>query len=74
MSNLDVVAAQRDEANTKLRQAVQERDRALAQVALLTARLAEVEAQRGAVPVLTSEVPHASPAQSKRARIFGSKP
>lgn len=68
MTNLETIAAQRDEAQMKLRNAIQERDAALARVAQLEGA--------GPVPVLPprAEVPAVTPPQSKRARIFGGKP
>jgi outer membrane protein TolC len=79
MNALDTIAAQRDEANTKLRAAIQERDAALAEVQRLKGAGQSVDVARKdpephAVPAEAmprSEVPVVTPQQSKRPRIFG---
>jgi hypothetical protein len=77
MTNLEIVAAARDEAIMKLRKAIQERDAALAEVARLKggahihpAREAQADAaakQSGLVP----EVPAGRPPKGKTPRIPG---
>jgi outer membrane protein TolC len=68
MTNLETIAAQRDEANMKLRKAIAERDAALAELARL--KSATMPGLIGGAP----PVPAVTPPQSKRARIFGGKP
>jgi hypothetical protein len=87
MSNLETVAAQRDEANAKVREMARQLEAANAEIARLKGPKVEVSiedrrvdittvsddpaAPRPPIAELRSEVPNASPPKQKRRTIFG---
>lgn len=76
MTNLETVAAQRDELSMKLRDAIRQRDAALAEVARLKgAPPLEIRQPRNVDgSEFVPEVPAVTPPKSKRPGIFGGKP
>jgi outer membrane protein TolC len=70
MNPIDIVAAQRDEANTKLRAATIELQAARAEIARLKGGQAQ-EVQPDVAGQPPPEVPSVTPPKSKRPRIFG---
>jgi hypothetical protein len=80
MSNIDIVAAQRDEANNKLRETARRLEAAEAEIKRLKGGGGTVDVTKvmdrdpssvPADPRAGGEVPVVTPQQSKRPRIFG---